>query len=233
MLLTYIDESYDRGEHWLTGLVVPAEAALRLQNALDAVVRDAARGHGVALNSELHGHALLQATEFWEPMRDDVDARITVYSDALQAIADSDGILILTAGIDIARLQRRYTAPHHPHREALDTLAQSLNELAQERDTDFLAIADEVDQSRTLRADYWDLQRVDTLSRYGGKLDRAVDALHFAPSQHSWLLQAADLVSYLHFRIRRIPVTDARSVKASADLWDIVAGVVRAGPVRP
>ncbi len=38
-----------------------------------------------------------------------------------------------------------------------------MNELAQERDTDFSAIADEVDQSRTLRADYWDLQRVDTL----------------------------------------------------------------------
>ncbi len=43
-------------------------------------------------------------------MRDDVDARITVYPDALQAIADSDGILILTAGIDIANFSA--ATPH-------------------------------------------------------------------------------------------------------------------------
>lgn len=67
----------------------------------------------------------------------------------------------------------------------------------------------------------------DTLSRYGGKLDRAVDALHFAPSRHSRLLQAADLVSFLHFRIRRTPEADPRSAKASANLWDIVDHQVR------
>ncbi|WP_193694320.1 DUF3800 domain-containing protein [Mycobacterium tuberculosis] len=44
-----------------------------------------------------------------------------------------------------------------------------------------------------------------------------VDALHFAPSKHRRLLQAADLVSYLHFRRRRSDVKDARSVKTTND----------------
>jgi len=65
-----------------------------------------------------------------------------------------------------------------------------------------------------------------TLSWYSGKVDCAVDALHFAPSKHSRLLQAAGLVSYLHFRVRRSGVTDPRAVKANADLWRIVASKV-------
>lgn len=233
MLLAYIDESYDRDEYWLSALVVPNEVALQLQNKLDAVVRDATLSFGIPLNAELHGHPLLHAKEVWEPMKEAVRARINVYSAALHAIADCEGIQIVMAGINVPRLNRRYTAPHHPHREALDRLTQSVNALAGERGTDFLAIADEIDESDTLRASYWDMQRLDTLSRYGGKLNRAVDALHFAPSNHSRLLQAADLVSFLHFRIRRTPVTDLRSAKASADLWDIVENKVWAKTLSP
>lgn len=221
MLLAYIDESHDRVEYWLTALVMPNQVVLQLQNDLDAVVRDAVTDYHVPINAELHGYPLLHAKDSWASMQPMVRARIKVYSNAFEAIAAGDGIEIAVCGIDIGRLNRRYTNPFHPHREALDLLAQSVNTLADRR-THFMAIADEIDHADTLRANYWELQRLDSLSRYGGKLDRAVDALHFAPSRHSRLLQAADLVSFLHFRIRRTPVADARSVKASADLWKIV-----------
>ncbi|GJO33952.1 hypothetical protein NJB1507_46250 [Mycobacterium marinum] len=233
MLLAYVDESYDRGEYWLTALAVPHHVALRLQNELDGVVREAVAKYNVPLNIELHGSPLLHAAGEWEPMKQMPRARIKIYSDAFEAIAGCDGIEIVMCGIDIARLNRRYTNPLHPHREALDMLAQALNERATETETHFMAIADEIDQSDTLRASYWDLQRLDTLSRYGGKLDRAVDALHFAPSKHSRLLQAADLVSFLHYRIRRTPVTDPRSAAASDKIWQIVQSKVtieRIGP---
>lgn len=233
MLLAYIDESHDRKEYWLTALVVPTEVALPLQNKLDAVVRTATVSFGIPLDAELHGHAVLHAKEAWEPMKTAVRARIGVYAAALRSIADFEGIQIVMTGIDIPRLYRRYTSPEHPHREALDILTQSVNTLAGRNGVDFLAIADEIDRSDTLRASYWDLQRLDTLSRHGGKLDRAVDALHFAPSHHSRLLQAVDLVSFLHFRIRRTPVTDQRSTKASADLWKVVENQVWAETVWP
>jgi hypothetical protein len=233
MLLAYIDESYDRDEYWLTALVVPNAVALQLQNKFDDIVRDATLEFGVPLTAELHGHPLLHAKEAWEPMKEPVRARINIYQAALRAIADTEGTQIVMAGIDVARLNRRYTAPPHPHQEALDQLAQSVNALAAECETDFLAIADEIDQSDTLRASYWDMQRLDTISRYGGKLERAVDALHFAPSRHSRLLQAADLVSYLHFRIRRTPDADPRSAKASARLWNIVDHQVKKKTIWP
>lgn len=232
MLLAYIDESYDRQEYWLTALVVPDQVAPQLQTNLDAVVRDTTR-FGIPLNAELHGHPLVHAKESWEPMKEMVRARINVYSAAFRAIAQCDGIHIIMVGVDTARLLRRYTNPRHPHHEALDILTQTLNDFATETHTHFLAIADEIAESDTLRASYWDMQRLDTLSRHGQKLDRALDALHFAPSKHSRLLQAADLVSFLHFRIRRTQTTDQRSIKANADLWALVADKVWAEKVWP
>lgn len=224
MLLAYLDESYDKVEYWLTALVVPTETALQLQNSLDAVVYEAMTKYGIPYDAELHGHALVHGKDDWAPMAPMIRARIKIYSDALEAIASCDGVELALRGIDISALNRRYTKPWHPHRVAIDFMAQTLNGMAKGRETHFLAIADEIDQADTLRASYWQFQRIGTLSLYSGKADRAVDALHFAPSKHSRLLQAADLVSYLHFRRRRSGVTDPRAVKANDDLWDVVKG---------
>lgn len=223
MLLAYLDESYDKAEYWLAALVVPAAAALQLQNDLDAVVNRAmTSGYGVPSDAELHGHALVQGKDDWAPMAPMIRARIKVYSEALEAIAACEGVELAFRGINIPALKERYPNPWHPHRVAIDFMAQTLNGVARGRNTHFLAIADEIDQADTLRASYWEFQRFGTLSLYAGKIDRAVDALHFAPSKHSRLLQAADLVSYLHFRRRRSGVADPRAVKANEDLWDIV-----------
>lgn len=225
MLLAYLDESYDDVEYWLTALIVPSHSALQLQRDLDSVVEEAMlSGYGVPTNAELHGYPLVHGKDDWEPMAKKVRARIGVYTKALQAIADCSGAEIAMRGIDIKLHKQRYGAnAFHPHRVALDYMAQSLNGWAKGHDTHFLAIADEIDQADTLRASYWNFQRYGTMSPWAGKADRAVDALHFAPSKHSRLLQAADLVSYLHFRMRRSGVTDPRAVKANEDLWQIIA----------
>jgi hypothetical protein len=225
VLHAYLDESYDKLEYWLTALIVPSESALKLQNDLDAVVNDAMMsGYGVSSDAELHGHALLHGKDDWHRMAPKIRARIQIYSKALQAIADCDGVDIAMRGINIKRLNDRYTNPWHPHRVAIDFMVQSLNALSRGADTHFLTIADEIDQADTLRASYWYFQRYGTLSYLSGVADRAVDTLHFAPSKHSRLLQAADLVSYLHFRMRRSGVTDPRAIKANQDLWAIIAG---------
>jgi len=49
-----------------------------------------------------------------------------------------------------------------------------------------------------------------------------VDTLHFAPSVASRLVQAADLVVYLHARRMSGQVTDARALRANAMLWSHV-----------
>jgi len=81
-----------------------------------------------------------------------VRARIKIYSNALEATAGCDGFEVAFSGIDIPYLNDRYTTPWHPHRMAIDFMAQALNGTATGRNTHFLAIADEIDQADTLRA---------------------------------------------------------------------------------
>lgn len=235
MLLAYLDESYDTAEYWLTALLVPAHAAHKLQKDLNGIVYEACMAsYGVHWSAELHGHQILHGKGEWERMGPKVRARIGIYRKAFEAIAACDGLEIAMRGVNIANHKARYGAnAYHPHRVAIDFLAQSCNSLALGRNTHFLAIADEIDQADTLRASYWDFQNYGTMSPWTGKIDRSVDALHFAPSKHSRLLQAADLVSYLHFRKRRSDVKDPRSVKATEELWDIIADKVHAWHIWP
>jgi hypothetical protein len=234
MLLAYLDESYDKVEYWLTTLLVPADAALKLQQDLDSIVYEAyPGGYGVHWSAELHGHQILHGLGEWECMAPKVRARIGIYRKAFEAIAACEGIEIVMRGIRIPRQKERYADPWHPHRVAIDFMAQSLNLMSKGRDTHFLAIADEIDQADTLRASYWDFQYYGTLSPWPGKINRSLDTLHFAPSKYSRLLQGADLVSYLHFRMRRSKVIDPRALKVNNDLWNIIATKLKVHHIWP
>ncbi|MEN4396757.1 DUF3800 domain-containing protein [Mycolicibacterium senegalense] len=228
MLLAYLDESYDNVEYWLTALLVPGDSALKLQKDLNSIVYEACMAsYGVHWSAELHGHQILHGKGEWEYMGPKVRARIGIYRKAFEAIAACEGVEIAMRGVHVPNHKGRYGAnAWHPHRVAIDFMAQSLNSLAAGRNTHFLAIADEIDQADTLRASYWNFQNYGTLSSWTKTIDRSLDTLHFAPSNRSRLLQAADLVSYLHFRKRRSEVKDPRSVKATEDLWRIVADKV-------
>lgn len=50
-------------------------------------------------------------------------------------------------------------------------------------------------------------------------LPRIVDTIHFAPSHHSRLIQAADLVAFLHHRRLVSQERDARATAANDKLW--------------
>lgn len=235
MLLAYLDESYDKVEYWLTALLVPADSALQLQQDLEGIVYDAyMSSYCVARTAELHGYELVHGEGDWAPMSDKIRARIGIYRKVYEAIAACEGIEIVFRGINIPRLKLRYRDnAWHPHRVAIDFMAQSLNSMARGRQTHFLAIADEIDQSDTLRANYWRFQQFGTLSSWTGTIDRSLDALHFAPSKHSRLLQAADLVSYMHFRRRRSGITDPRALKANKEIWDIIDRQVKVLTIWP
>jgi hypothetical protein len=226
VLLAYLDESYDKGEYWMTGLCCPSDSLLRLQSDLDAVVASAAK-FGVSEQAELHGNALVHGKDDWVPMAPAIRARIQIYESALDAVAAAPGLQVFQCGVDRARLVARYAKPWHPHTVTLSHVLQRLDGYAAGIGQPVLTIADEVGDHDVHRADLWSYQRTGTISYFHDRLNNIADTLHFAPSKHSRLLQAADLVSYLHFRVRRTPIKDARAVKANADLWARVAPLLR------
>lgn len=83
---------------------------------------------------------------------------------------------------------------------------------------------DESPKQEDIRTLVRDFKIHGTHSRYGGgPLAKILDTVYFAPSAESRLLQAADLVSYAHFRARTTRTT-SKSHAAGQQAWDIVKG---------
>ena len=80
-------------------------------------------------------------------------------------------------------------------------------------------IADEVDAQAKHRADLSTYREVGTLGYRHRKLTRIVDTLHFAPSNASRLVQAADVIAFLYRRVFTCEETDERSRRAKLAMW--------------
>ncbi|MCX5561113.1 DUF3800 domain-containing protein [Streptomyces sp. NBC_00038] len=220
MLLTYVDESHSRGLYFLAALLCPDAEANSLAEALDEVVLTAGDDFGgIRAETELHGYDIFQGKNAWERLASKPRARIGIYNNALQAIADHD-VKIIVSGVDLARLKRRYGSGHdHPHSIVLTHLLERVDEYAVRHDERALIIADECDGQEQYRRELRHYRTFGTWGYKARKITTVVDTMHFASSEASRLLQAADLVAFLYHRIQSGADTDARAKRANERLW--------------
>lgn len=231
MFLAYVDESSTPAWYYMAALLVPDHAAIPLTEALDDVVDRAAAAYGIPRDAELHAWNLFHGKTEWASMPAP-RARIAVYNNAFTAIADS-GAKIVLRGVSIASLQ---AGPESAHAFVLGHLLEQIDACALEHDELALVIADEVHGQAKHRADLAGYKRTGTAGPAQSQLQRIVDTLHFAPSHTSRLLQAADLIVFLHRRRELHTETDKRSERANETLWARIAPhVTHAGcwPERP
>ncbi|WP_051653027.1 DUF3800 domain-containing protein [Kitasatospora cheerisanensis] len=220
MLLTYVDESYSDTAYYIAALLCPDTEAISLAKALDKVVAEAACSYDVPAGAELHGHDIFQAKGHWKKMGPLVRARIGVYNGAFQAVADHD-VKIIIRGVDLAGLQRRYGDNHDaPHSIVLTHLLERVEEYARSQNEFALMIADEVPGQDGYRDELAYYKSVGTWGYRAKQLTRIVDTMHFAPSRASRLVQAADLIAYLHRRISSQADVDDRARRANEKLWE-------------
>jgi hypothetical protein len=226
VLLTYVDESYDKSNYWITALIVPEREARSLTAALDAVVAKAFMAWpALSLRAELHGHALFHGKDDWTPVETRPRVRIGVYNDAFAALADHD-VQIIQRGVNIRRLNARYDYPDHPHAVVLAHLLERVDEYADRMDEWAIVIADEIDEAAIYRQNLWHFQQYATPGYRARRIERIVDTIHFAPSSASRLLQAADLISYMNFRMLSNADRDDRAIAANTALWSRLNGKI-------
>jgi hypothetical protein len=221
LVFVYIDESYNDDEFWVTGLVVPESEAIALETALDRVVADAASAYGVSPRAELHGNHLMSGKGEWAPLHGLPRARISVLANAITAIANTAGIRAFSNGLDRAGLKRRYPNPLPERQVLIGYLAQRCHGLLGNGEVLALFVDDNPTQAG-IRAHVRDFKNRNTWSSYNPQpLKNILDTVYFAPSCDSRLLQAADLVSYLHLRSRTTQPTSGSYV-AVQQTWGIV-----------
>ncbi|WP_165367483.1 DUF3800 domain-containing protein [Phytoactinopolyspora endophytica] len=222
--MTYLDESYSRHHYYIAALCCPDGQAQSLATALDDVVADASRNFGVALHAELHGHAISSASDAWFCMKRQVRARIRIYERAMRVIGEHD-VSVILRGVDVARLNARYRDAARPHGVVLQHVMERVNAYARSCDPmqRVLLIADEIDGQDTYRQNLWDYRRAGTPGYRSSKLEQIVDTIHFAPSHASRLIQAVDLVAYMHHRRMSVIEADHRAVLANQQIWNRIS----------
>lgn len=221
MFLTYVDESHSRGLYFLVALLCPDTEANSLSDALDQVILKAGRVHGkLAPETELHGYDIFQGKQAWSELSDKPRARIAVYGDALQAIAEHD-VKVIISGVDLVRLKQRYGRNAEPaHSIVLSHLLERIDEYAKPRGELALIISDECDGQDDYRRDLRRYRSEGTWGYKARKITTVVDTMHFASSEASRLVQAADLIAFLHHRIESGNDKDPRAKRANARLYE-------------
>lgn len=230
MLLAYVDESYDKGRYFTTALIIDGDQIASLTADLDRVAEDARRLITcLDRRIELHGYEIFHAEHSWKCSKQMVRARLKVYGDALDAIAATNPA-VMHRGVDVRRLDARYTYPMDPHEVALWHLFERIDEHARSTGGDpVLVIADElaIKDQGTHRENLRLWRESGTPGYKSSKLASIVDTIHFAPSKESRCLQAVDLLSFLHFRRQSGVETDPRAIRANEGLWAKIAPSVR------
>ena len=145
-----------------------------------------------------------------------------MYDNALKVIGNTDAAILLR-GVAVPGLKRRYHQPDPPHVVVLRHMIERLDEIAERERFDVLAVADEVPEGREHQRDLWRYQRWETDGYRSRRITSVLDTIYFGPSEASRLLQAADLVTFLHRRIVSRKDTDARAVAANKLLWSRIA----------
>ena len=222
MLLTYLDESYTQDRFYIAALGCPDEVAIPLAADLDQVVQDAATAYAISPTAELHGHALFQGRDDWKDLAPAIRARIGIYDKAMAAVGRY-GVKIFLCGVDIPALRRRYSYPKPPHSVVLQHVLERVNEYARTTPERVLFIADEVDEADSHRQALIEYRKYGTPGYLPSTLGQVVDTIHFVPSHTSRLLQAADLIAFLHRRRETHTETDQRAQRANDRIWQHIA----------
>lgn len=225
MLLTYVDESHSKDVYYVCGLAVHHESIRGLESGLATAVDDASwEFTGFSSRAALHGHPLFHGNGDWERLQP--RQRIAIYHRAFQVIADHD-VKIFLRGVNRKKLVERYAGrAKDPHDVCLQHLLERVNSYAQRTDQVAMIIADELHEHDRRRRDLSDFKDYGTPGYLSSTLPRIVDTIHFAPSHHSRLIQASDLIAFLHHRIKTGADTDDRAVRANTSLWSRIEAKV-------
>lgn len=226
MRYAFVDESYSRERYFVGAFVVRDDQLAVVKKAVGATLRYA-EGFGVDSAAELHGHEIMSGKGDWSPLRGKTRAALSIYRQALTQIAGIRDARAFVEGVDVARLNARYSYPQPPHQIALRHLLEKLNTHAAAVGDRVVVIADEVPDQQAHAMRMASYQTLTTGGYKPSRLARIDFPITFGKSAESPGLQCADLIVYLHRRIDANSLTQGQSITAARDLWAILT------PLRP
>ncbi len=228
MRLAYIDESVTTTHCFVGAILVGDRSAGELARSLDEIAAQAQINFlpGAAKPPELHAHPMFHGKGEWQPLKNKVRARVSIYEKSMRAIGQQD-VKIFVHGLDIAAHKSRYGKLANPvYDTCLFRMLERVDEFVNLKNEKVLIISDIVDHRNRLRSDLRKFKESGTIGYRPSKLAHIIDTMHFAPSDHSRLIQAIDLIVFLRNRMQSFPGADPREVVARERMWGTVAPLI-------
>ena len=222
MLLAFVDES-DHGDFRCFAAVLADEHATKqLTDRLNGLMAQASRDYGIATTTEFHAHPMFHGKEAWESVGQ--RARANLHEKVIDAIVEAD-VTLLLRHVSERRLRERqerrgYPDRHPPEQVCFQHVLQRVDDIARRQDTSALVIADERGDRDRHRERFAVYQTKGTPGIYRRTtLPSLLDTIHFAPSHHSRMLQAADMLAFTYRRYMTVNETDHRAQQVMDRLW--------------
>ncbi len=201
MLIAYIDESYNKDHYYIAAAVAPQSAWDRVDEGLSRIRETTSQLHGTPPDAEFHGHELMGGSGEWKPLRGKHREAAGIYRAALHVAQDA-GVVYLFRGLDINRLNARYSYPDQPHSIVFSHLLERIDDYARRTgETDpVIVVADEIATQDVHKKQFESYQLIGTPGYRSSQLTRISAPINFASSRSSGGLQIADLAAYVHHR---------------------------------
>ena len=224
MLLTYIDESETKSTYYLIALTADGDAIKSVEKQFAETVQIIKTKHQIPTDIEFHASDIAYGTNAWQILKGNVEASRAILERLCKIVAAS-GAVVHIRGIDL-KTYEKYYADQNPHRPAFAFLVERIHDYVSIRGENSLVICDEIYMQKSLRTD---LNRYQSTGTFGYKpriVTEIVDTVYFAPSSTSRMLQAADLVAYVHSQWRSQHKVEKRR-EAYSEMWSYLLPCIK------
>lgn len=217
MLVAFTDESYSSKQYFQCALIVDENQLPSLDSLLLEAHKYSTQ-FGIDPNVEFHGHSIMSARKGWEPLAQNIRMKLAIYGDLVSRISSLRAVLLIQ-GVDITRLNARYSDPKSPHEithknllDAIDRYAASVGELV-------TIYSDQIATQAKLRELFNDYRLNSTQGAFPRYLKNIQD-IQYVESHHHSGIQIADLCVFLYRRYRSNEGSDPRTILVVENLWN-------------
>lgn len=199
-LTAFVDESYQQNQwYFISACVMDDTAEMKLSASLKSILEDVA-DLGISPDAEFHGYDIFHGSGDWAPLSGQIRRAIKIYSDVVDAVAES-GAIVFFSGVHSAKLVKRYgPLAFHPHEVVMHNILGSLDEFLERKDQRVKVVADKVQEQSLREKRMADFKAKGTMGYKSRTLERIFFPFEWAPSSRYRGLQASDVLLFMYQR---------------------------------
>lgn len=219
MLIAFTDESYSSDRYYQAAFVIESEKIDEL-NTLIFQAGLYARGFGIEPGVEFHGHSIMNASRGWEPLGRNFSSKKAIYSHVLRRIATSGGTLLIE-GVDVKRLNERYSSPQPPHEVTHKNLLDKLDKFADSKGQKIVIYSDRIHLEWRLEQ-LFNLYQTHSTAGYYPRFLKNILAVKYIDSHEHPGIQIVDLCIFLYRRWSDHSESQERTRRDVVAMWEIL-----------